>query len=53
MIKSFKDMQVWLEDEIVGINIFSKRNHTGNNTKNLIFLNLNLNLNTQLQGNKL
>ncbi len=40
-----------LEDEIVGINLLSKRNHIGYNTNNLFPLNLNLN--TQLQRSKL
>jgi len=35
-----------LEDEIGIINSFTKRNHIGYDTKNLPFLNLNLNLNT-------
>ena len=42
-----------LEDEIIGINLFSKRNHIGYNTNNLFSLNLDLKLNTQLQGSKL
>ena len=42
-----------LEDEIVRINLFSKRNHISYNTNNLFFLDLNLNLNTQLQRSKL
>lgn len=41
------------EYAFVEINIFSKRNHIDYNTKNLPFLNLNLNLNTQLQGSKI
>ena len=51
-IRNMKGMEK-LEDEIVRIDLFSKRNHQGYYTNNLFFLKLNLNLNTQLQRSKL
>ncbi len=42
-----------LKVEIVKMNLFSERNHTGNYNKILLYLNLSLNLNAQLQRSKL
>ncbi len=51
-IKNMKKFER-LEDGVGIINSFTKTSHIGYDIKNLPFLNLNLNLITQLQRNKL